>query len=197
MDNKGLGKGMISLIVAALLVIILLLYFVSGYNRFVKLDQDVNAKWSEVESQYQRQADLIPNLVSVTSSSVKAETAFVKDVIAARNAWRDAVTVAQKDSAGVAMSNGVAAFVNAVAEQYPTFQANKQYTSLTDELAGTANRITVARGRYIQTVQEYNTAIKRFPSNIIAGMFGFSSKDYYKADASSLNTPQLGSGELP
>lgn len=183
--------------IVALIVIILILYFIGAYNRFVGLDQDVNAKWSEVENQYQRQADLIPNLVSAVSSAVSVETNFVKEVISARTQWQGSKTVGEKDQAGVEMANSVATFVNAVAESYPQLQANTQYVTLTDELSGTQNRITVARGRYIESVQSYNTATKRFPSSAVAGMFGFTEKDYYKAEISSLDTPEIGSGTLP
>ena len=170
-----------------------------SYNRFVGLDQDVNGKWSEVENQYQRQADLIPNIISSVSSQVGVETKFVKDVIAARTAWANAASGSQlqKDTAGQQMSGGINAFVNAVAEGYPTLQASEGYTALRDEMAGTQNRITTARGRYIESIQMYNTATKRFPANIIAGMFGFGEEDYYKAEAGALNTPKLGNGTLP
>lgn len=194
MKNKGLW---ITLGVVALIVIILVSWFVGSYNNFVTLNQDINGKWSEVENQYQRQADLIPNLVSTVSSSVSAETKFVKDVIAARTAWQSAATTLAKDTAGQQMNTGLTAFVNAVSEQYPTLQANKQYTALTDELTGTQNRITTARGRYIDSIQTYNTATKRFPGNIVAGMFGFTQKDYYQAQSGALNTPTLGNGQLP
>ena len=82
-------------------------------------------------------------------------------------------------------------------EAYPTLQANKQYVALTDELSGTQNRITVARGNYITSIQAYNTATKMFPTNILAKVFGFSGKDYYKADANATETPTLGTGTLP
>lgn len=177
----------------AVIAVLLILYVIAGYNNFVTLDQEVQKQWSEVENQYQRQADLIPNIVSVVSSSVKVETNFVKEVIAARTKWQET----KSDQAGVEMANGVAALVNAVAENYPTLQANKQYITLTDELSGTQNRITVARGRYIESINRFNTAIKRFPSNILANMFGFDSKDYYKADLASLETPNLGTANLP
>ena len=177
-------------------VVLVLLYMMGAYNRFVSLDQDVNSKWSEVESQYQRQSDLIPNLISVVSSSVKAETNFVKDVTAARTEWQQAATEYQKDVAGTKMNNGVTALVNAVAENYPVLQANKQYIALTDELSGTQNRITTARGRYIISIQAYNTAIKRFPGKILASVYGFGEKEYYQAEG-DLTTPDLGTGELP
>lgn len=181
----------------AVVVVLLLLWLVGAYNNFITLDQNVNSKWSEVESQYQRQADLIPNLASVVTSSVKVETTYVKDIVAARTAYASASSQLARDTAGQQMTNGITALVSAVAENYPTLQANKQYIALTDELSGTQNRITVARGEYIKSIQSYNTATKRFPSNILAGMFGFSGKEYYQAEAGSMNTPSLGAGTLP
>ena len=186
-----------TLIITIAVLLILIFYFVGRYNAFVVLDQDINGKWSEVENQYQRQADLIPNLVSVVSSSVSVETNFVKDVVDARTKWLDASSQLQKDTAGVQMNNGISALVSAVAESYPVLQANKQYIALTDELAGTQNRITTARGRYITSIQSYNIAIKRFPANLLASLYGFGEKDYYQAENSSLETPELGTGQLP
>ncbi len=179
-----------------IVVLIFLLWFVGAYNSFVTMQQDINSKWSEVENQYQRQADLIPNLVSVVSSSVSVETKFVKDVVAARTAWQSAATNLAKDTAGQQMTAGLTAFVNAVAEGYPILQANKQYVALTDELSGTQNRITVARGNYIKSVQAFNTGIKRFPGNVVAGMFGFTGVEYYQAKA-GISTVQLGNATLP
>ena len=179
------------------IILIIIFSFIGMYNRFITLDQDVNSKWSEVENQYQRQADLIGNIVSIVSSSVGVETNFVKDVIAQRTNWQAASSVADKDKAGVQMSNGAITFVNAVAENYPQLQANKQYVSLTDELSGTQNRITVSRGRYIESIQKYNTAVKRFPANLFANLFGFNERDYYKTELANLKTPQLGTVQLP
>lgn len=185
----------LTIIIAVLLILIL--YSVARYNSFITLEQDINGKWSEVENQYQRQADLIPNLVLVVSSAVSVETNFVKEVVEARTNWDEAQSQLQKDTAGIQMSNGISALVSAVAEAYPVLQANKQYIALTDELSGTQNRITVARGRYIESIQAYNIAIKRFPSNIVAGIFGFSEKNYYQAELNSMETPELGTGQLP
>ncbi len=195
--KKGLSGLAITGIVLGAIVFFLVIYLISAYNGFVSLDQNINGKWSEVENQYQRQVDLIPNLISIVGSSVGVETKFVKDVVAARTGWSSAQSQLQKDTAGQQMNNGITALVNAVAENYPTLQANKQYIALTDEVSGTQNRITVARGRYITSIQDYNTATKRFPGNILAGMFGFSGKEYYKAEEGSLNTPKLGNGVLP
>ena len=190
-------RSTITWIIVAAVVLILLMWFVGAYNRFVTLDQNVNGSWSEVENQYQRQADLIPNLVSSVSSQVNTETKFVKDVIAARTAYLSASSQLAKDTAGQQMSGGIQAFVNAVAESYPQLLASEGYTALRDELTGTQNRITVARGNYITSIQAYNVATKRFPANIIAGTFGFSEKGYYQASEGSLDTPVLGDGGLP
>jgi LemA protein len=184
-------------IAVAVIVVIAILAVVGMYNSFVVLDQSINGAWSGVENQYQRQADLIPNLVSAVSSAVSVETKFVKDVTAARTGWQAAAGELAKDKAGMDMTNSITAFVNAVAENYPTLQANTQYVALTDELSGTQNRVTTARGRYIEAIQSFNTAIKMFPGNVFAGMFGFAQRDYYQADISAMKTPSLGNGTLP
>lgn len=176
--------------------VVVLLYIIAGYNNFVSLDQNVQKSWSEVESQYQRQADLIPNIVSTVSSQVNTETKFVKDVISARTAYLSASSQLQKDTAGQQMNSGIQAFVSAVAENYPQLLASEGYTALRDELSGTQNRITTARGRYIESINSYNIATKKFPSNLLAGMFGFSQKEYYKS-SSGTTTPSLGTGILP
>lgn len=194
-----ISKPMIALVVVAVVAISIIIMVVSLYNSFVVLDQDVLAKWSEVENQYQRQSDLIPNLVSTVSSAVSVETRFVAEVTAARSRWQESETIFDRDTAGVQMSNGITALVSAVAtaENYPVLQANTQYVALTDELSGTQNRIAVARGRYIGSIQSYNTAIRTFPGNVLSGMFGFAAKDYYAAELSAMGTPILGSGTLP
>jgi LemA protein len=186
-----------TLVIVLAVVLILIFYSVGRYNAFITFEQDINGKWSEVENQYQRQADLIPNLVSVVSSAVSVETNFVKEIINARTVWLEASNELQKDTAGVKMNNGISALVSAVAESYPVLQANTQYIALTDELSGTQNRITVARGRYIESIQAYNIAIKRFPSNLLANIYGFEEKEYYQAEIDSLETPELGTGQLP
>ena len=202
MANEGFTKFkgiLISFAIIIIIILILVVYLVGAYNKFVTLDQDVNSKWSEVENQYQRQADLIPNLVSTVSSAVRVETKFITDVTNARSKWQESQNIFDKDTAGAQMNNGITALVNAVAtaENYPVLQANTQYVALTDELSGTQNRISTSRTRYIESIQKYNTTIKRFPGNILAGIYGFTGKDYYKAELNALETPTLGTGTLP
>lgn len=197
MDLKLIGLGIVGIVIV--LILFLIVMAVGAYNGMVTLDQKVSASWSEVENQYQRQADLIPNLTSIVSSAVSVETNFVKDVIDARTKWLNAKSLSEKDQLGLEMNQSLATFVSAIAttEAYPTLAANKQYVALMDEVAGTQNRITTSRGRFIEAIQAYNTTIKVIPNNFFAGMFGFIEKDYYKADPASLTTPSLGDGVLP
>jgi len=184
------------LIIIGAVVLVILLMTVGMYNSFITLDQNVNGKWSLVENDYQRQSDLIPNFISTVSSQVGVETKFVKDVISLRTAYVSAQSQYQKDTAGQQMNSGINAIVNAVAENYPQLLASEGYTALRDELAGSQNRITVARKNYIEAIQAYNTAVKKFPGVVFAGMFGFTGKEYYEAPAGT-DTPALGAGQLP
>jgi LemA protein len=199
MEKQNFFSKNKTLLIIIGIVLILVIYLTSKYNSFITLEQDINGKWSETENQYQRQSDLIPNLISTVSSAVKVETKLVTDVTEFRSRWQSSKTLFERDTAGAQMNNGITALVNAVAtaENYPVLQANKQYVALTDELSGTQNRITVARGRYIESIQKYNTAIKRFPGNLLANLYGFSGKDYYQAELNALKTPSLGEGLLP
>jgi len=187
---------------AILVVILIILGSIAGmYNNFVALDQDIKGKWSEVENQYTRQAELIPNLISTVSSAVSVETKFVTQVTAARTNWLNTqpTDLLGRDTAGASMQNSINAFVRAIAttENYPVLQANKNYLALQDELIGTQNRLAVARGRYITSIQSYNTAIRSVPGVWFAGMFGFAPKEYYQATVEALTTPVLGTGTLP
>lgn len=184
------------LIIAVVAILIVFGFMAGMYNNFVRLDQNIQAQWSEVNNQYQRQAELIPNLISILSSAVSVETKFVKDITDARTNYQVATTDYERDVAGTQMNSGISAVVNAVAENYPVLQANNQYTTTMDSLEGTQNRITVARGRYIEYTLAYNKAVKTFPGNLFASMFGFSEKEYYETPAGT-NTPSLGSGQLP
>lgn len=184
-------------IVVGVIVLITVLSFIGSYNKFATLEERIDGQWSEVENQYERQASVIPNLVSTVSSQVGAETQFVKDVTEARASWAEANSQIDKDKAGQEMNSKVNILVNAVAENYPTLLASEGYIALRDELVGAQNRITVARGKYIENIQGYNTAVRRFPGNVVAGIFGFEKREYYKASEGSMSTPNLGDRDLP
>jgi LemA protein len=198
----AIPKGLpIKWMIVGVVILALVLGIIGMYNGFVTLNQGVKSSWSEVENQYQRQADLIPNLVSTVSSAVKVETKFVTDVTNARSQWQSAPQgdLLSRDTAGVNLQNSINAFIRAVAttENYPVLQANKNYMALQDELVGAQNRITNARRLYIDSIQAYNTAIQRFPGVLFAGMFGFAPKQYFQATPEALTTPVLGTGTLP
>ncbi|MFH0830286.1 MAG: LemA family protein [Candidatus Aenigmatarchaeota archaeon] len=184
-------------LIAGVIILIIIGSIIGIYNNFVVLKQNINGEWSLVENQYQRQADLIPNLVATVSSAVTVETRFVTDVTAARSQWQTTTQssdLLSKDSAGVNLQNSINAFIKAVAttENYPVLQANKNYIALQDELVGTQNRLAYARANYIDAIRQYNTAIQVFPGIMFAGTFGFAPQTYYQAAPGALVTPIVG-----
>jgi LemA protein len=176
------------IIICLIIVLIIIGFIVSIYNNFVVLDQDINGKWSEVENQYQRQFDLIPNLVSLVSSYKIYESGLLQNLTDLRTRWAATATQVNKDQVGQELQTGLSRLI-AVAENYPTLKADTQYTNLKDELTGAQNRISTARTRYISSIQNFNTAIRLFPGNVFAGLFGFSGKDYYMAQEGAMETP--------
>ncbi len=184
------GKAAIIIVLA---VIVLGAWLAGTYNSFVTLDQNVQGKWSQVENVYQRQADLIPNFVATARQFKEYEQGLLTGLTEARSRWTAAVALPDKDKAGIDMNTAFqSAFSRliAVAEAYPALKAGELYRAVQDELAGSQNRIAVERGRYIEAVQAYNIALKRFPANILAGPFGFTEKQYYQAEA-GLGTPDV------
>jgi LemA protein len=185
-----MSKKWIPLIVIGSIVLIIVLFAVSRYNSLVSGSESVDNKWAQVENQLQRRAELIPNLVN----TVKGAAAHEKDII-------DSVTTARAKLAGArgpeeaGKANGeLTSALNrlmVVVENYPQIKANENFRALQDELAGTENRIATERMRYNDAVKDYNASIKRFPNNMFAGMFGFSGREYFQADAGAKNAPQV------
>ena len=188
----------------AIAVIVLLLFLgitgVSGYNRIVKLGEGVNQSWSQVENVYQRRSDLIPNLVETVKGAANFEQETLTKVIEARShAAEIKITpemlndpaALQKFQAAQDELSGALSRLLVTVEQYPELKANANYLALQDELAGTENRIAVERRRFTETVQEYNVAVKRFPMNMLAGMFGFGPKAYFEAREGAEEAPKV------
>lgn len=180
----------LAIIATAIIIPLVIAGIVIGtYNGLVSADANVKAEFSEVRNQYQRQADLIPNLVNATKLYMNYEGSILQNITEARTAWAQASTSGNEeaqDAAGAKMS-GLLAMLTV--ENYPELKSSTIVLSLMDELAGTQNRITVARGRYIEAVNSYNKIVRSFPSNVIAGMFGFSAKEYYQGTASESPPP--------
>lgn len=187
------------LIVVVVFILILGGCGCNGYNKMVNLDENVKKSWNNVQSDYQRRADLIPNLVSTVKGAANFETTTLTQVIEAR-AKATAVNVnaenltpekVQQFQQAQGQLSGALSRLLVVAEQYPQLQATQSFRDLQVQLEGTENRIKVSRNDFNNTVQEYNTTVRRFPNNIFAGMFGFSVKQGFTADAGSEKAPKV------
>ena len=181
------------------IIVVLVMWAIGGYNGMVKMDEQVQNKWANVETQYQRRADLIPNLVSTVKGYAKHEQQTLEDVVKARseatqvkvdaeNLSPEKLAAFQKAQSGVSSTLGR---LLAVAENYPDLKANQNFLELQSQLEGTENRITVARKDFNDAAKSYNQSIRQFPKNILAGMFGFEKKSYFEAEAGSEKAPKV------
>ena len=184
-------KGTIAIIAAVAVAVILIISVAGGYNGLVSKQETVENARSQISTQLQRRAELIPNFVNTVKGYSDYEQSTYTAVTEARTAAQKASTVAQQQAAGEQLDKAISVWVNAVTEAYPDLKANSQYTALTDELAGTENRIAVARKDYNDAAREYNTSIRKFPKNIIAGIFGFEKADYFENAAGTENAPSV------
>ena len=178
-----------------------LLFFYGGckYNGMVGTDEGVKQKWGNVQTQYQRRADLIPNLVE----AVKGEANFEKSVLEGVISARASATQMKVDASNLTpekikefqanqgqLSSALGRFLS-IAESYPNLKSNAAFSELRAQLEGTENRIVVARNEFNSSVKEYNVSVRTFPSNIFAGMFGFKEKGAFEADKGSEKAPSL------
>ncbi len=198
--NKGL---MIGCGVGAVLVIIIIgfvMWGVSIYNNLITLEENVNQSWAQVENQYQRRADLVPNLVN----TVKGVADFEKETYTAVTEARAKVNQINVTPEMLENPNAFQMFQNAqnelgsalsrllvTVENYPQLKANENFMQLQAQLEGTENRIAVERMKFNQAVQDYNTTIRRFPANFIAGVAGFNQKQYFQATEGAEEVPQV------
>ena len=187
-------------IAGAVLVLVGLTWIGSTYNTFVRLEEKVIANWAQVENQYKRRLDLIPNLVETVKGYAKHEQETLAQVIALRSAAQTAAKapdlLTNKTSmdtyikAQSALSQGLGRLM-VVVERYPDLKANDNFLALQSQLEGTENRIAVERRNYIETVREYNTRIRMFPSVIVAALFGFEKKQTFDMPKDAENAPQI------
>ena len=184
-------KGLI-----ALVIIVLLLFWVGGTfvghrNEMVRKREAVNAAWAQVDVVLQRRSDLIPNLVETVKGFAAHEEKVFGDIAAARAAMAGAKTPADKIAANGQLDSALSRLL-VVVENYPQLKSNENFLRLQDELAGTENRISVARMRYNQQIQDYNTFIGQFPNSIWASMGGFQrNNDYFQASPGAQNVPKV------
>ncbi|HTY45084.1 MAG TPA: LemA family protein [Patescibacteria group bacterium] len=182
------------LIVAAVLVVLGILIIaplIGLYNGIVSKQETITAKWAQVENQLQRRNDLIPNLVNTVKGYATHEKSVFEEVTAARSQWAKAGTVDEKVKAAGATDAALARLL-LVVENYPTLKADQTFLRLMDELSGTENRIAVERMRYNEAVRDYNITVRKFPGNIVAGMFNYKvASEYFKAEEKAKAVPEV------
>lgn len=202
-------KLLIVLAVLVGLVVIFGIFLVSGYNRLVGLSQNVDQSWAQVQNVYQRRADLIPNLVNTVSGAANFEKSTLTEVTNARasvgqvkidpNKAPDDPQQLQQFQAAQAQLGSALSRLLVVVERYPELRATQNFQTLQAQLEGTENRIAVERRKFNEVVQAYNTQVRRFPTILYAGMFGFSAKPYFQADPGAERAPtvQFDFGQQP
>jgi LemA protein len=172
------------------LVAIMVFAGISSYNTLVSMNETVNGKWSQIDNQLQRRADLIPNLVNTVKGFAAHEQTAIQAVADARAKLAGAGGPAAKAQANGELNSALSRLL-VVVENYPNLKADKNFRALMDELAGTENRIAVARKDYNDSVQVYNTKIRSLPTSLFAGMMGFGPKEYFKAEEGAKQVPQV------
>ncbi|WP_288837790.1 LemA family protein [uncultured Bacteroides sp.] len=188
-----------STIIIIAVLALLAIWAVTGYNGLVAMEENVNGQWSNVETQYQRRADLIPNLVNTVKGYASHERETLEGVIEARSkATRITVNaedltpekLAEYQKAQGAVTSALGKLL-AITENYPELKANQNFLELQVQLEGTENRINVARTNFNNTTKEFNTSIRRFPKNILAGLFGFEKRAYFEAAEGAEQAPKV------
>lgn len=187
------------IIISIVVVAVLAIWGISAYNGLVAMDENVSTKWAQVETQYQRRSDLIPNLVNTVKGYAVHEQLTLQNVIEARsqatqvkvdptNLTPEAIAKYQKAQGEIGTALGR---LLAITENYPDLKANQNFLELQAQLEGTENRINVARITFNETAQEYNTAIRRFPKSILATSFGFDKRPYFEAQEGADTAPKV------
>ncbi|MCX7770930.1 MAG: LemA family protein [Proteobacteria bacterium] len=172
------------------LVLIFGVYVIGKRNTFIKMEEDIKASYAQVENQLKRRADLIPNLVNTVKGYAKHEKEIFENIANARAKLLSAKSPAEVFGASNELNSALGRLL-AIAENYPTLKADATFIRLMDELAGTENRIAVERKRYNDAVMNFNKSIKVFPSNIIAGFFGFNPYPYFEVPEKEKETPKV------
>lgn len=192
-------KGLIVLCVVVGVLVLGGLWFAGAYNRLVRLDETVKQAWAQVENVYQRRLDLIPNLVETVKGYAAHEKSTFENITQARSRAAgsissDVITDPKKFAAfqesQQALSSALSRLM-VVVENYPDLKANQNFLALQAQLEGTENRIAVERGRFNEAAQLFNTKIRQFPTVMIAGMFGFKAKEYFRAEAQANVAPKV------
>lgn len=183
--NKKIIGGVILVVVVSAII-----YGMMGYNSLITAHEAIDTQWSKVETQYARRFDLIPNLVNTVKGIMKQEETIFTAIAQARTQYAGARTVNEKVQSATALDSAVSRLLM-ISENYPQLASNQNAQALMAELAGTENRISVERSRFNDTVQVYNLSVKRFPSSLVASLFGFDERPYFKAPENAAQVPQV------
>jgi LemA protein len=191
MRSRGFaGTALIILLGLAGVVVLIGLWFISSYNGLVRQSNAVDGQWKQVEVQYQRRLDLIPNLVASVKGAQAQEQKVFSDLADARSRYAGATSTPDRVAAANQVESSLARLL-VVVENYPELKSNQNVMALMDELSGTENRISVERRRYNDQVRDFNTAVQVFPRSVIAGMTGFKAKPYFNSDAGASTAPKV------
>jgi LemA protein len=177
-------------IIVVLILVVVAIWAVSSYNFFVRSGESITAQWSQVENQYQRRFDLIPNIVSTVKGYASHEQAIIAEITEARTRYAGATTADAKAQAASQLEAGLGRLL-VIAEQYPALQSAPLFKDLMTTLEGTENRISVERMKYNDLVRVFDTKIKTFPSSIVAAVFGVEERAYFDVPAENQVNPQV------
>jgi LemA protein len=190
MECEKMKKILGPIAIIVVILVILGVMLVPSYNKFVNLEESVDQSYAQVENQLQRRLDLIPNLVNTVKGYASHEKEVIAEISDARAKLAGASGPEEQAAADTELANALGRLL-VVVENYPDLKANQNFTQLMDELAGTENRIGVARMDYNNVVADYNRQTKRFPGKLVASIFGFDEKEYFKADAAANEAPKV------
>ena len=190
MERGSRSSSKIIIIAIIAIVVIALVFIVPKYNSLVNGEEQIESSWSQVENQLQRRFDLIPNLVQTAKGYAAHEEEVFTQIAQARTEYGGAATVEEVAQANDDLSSALSRLL-VVVENYPQLKSDVQFTRLMDELAGTENRLAVARQDYNEVVRTFNRDVRSFPGNLIAGVFGFETKEYFEAASGAETAPSV------
>ena len=190
LGKKGTNKLFVGIGIVVAIVLLIGLWYVSAYNSLIRLNEGVNNKWAQVETQYQRRVDLIPNLVNTVKGSAGFEKSTLEDITKLRSQWQTASTIEQKVQTANQIESTLSKLL-LISENYPQLKTTQNFLALQDELANTENKVAVERGRYNDAIRDFNAKIKTFPTNIVAKRLNYVDRSYFNAKPGAENAPQV------
>ena len=183
-------KGKSTLIIIIGILVVLAVTLGGSYNKLAILDENVEGAWAQVDNRLKERADLIPNLLEVVKGYASHEKEIIENISEARTRYSNANTPQEYAEADTELTNAVKS-LNIIVENYPDLKANQNFADLQTELTGTERRISTERMRYNDAVKEYNLSIRRFPTNLIAGMFNFNTRQYFEINQQDAELPKV------